>query len=169
MYVDYRGARPPQGPTMNPLTPDDDRPIGHVGAFARKRALVDLPLDARRLGRCVAVSACFVVAWSLIEVPWEIDLAGSATGAAMTSGEEIAAVLASKTLLFVIAGLALTGRRVAKYVLLFICLMSVLAMAPEIPVEYGHSPWLAMLSGVECIGKLATFAFLALDLRLKRD
>jgi hypothetical protein len=168
MYVDYRGARLPQGPTMNPLTPDDDRPIGHVGAFARKRALVDLPLDARRLGRCVAVSACFVVAWSLIEVPWEIDLAGSATGAAMTSGEEIAAVLASKTLLFVIAGLALTGRRVAKYVLLFICLMSVLAMAPEIPVEYAHSRWLATLSAVECLGKLATFVFLALDLRTKR-
>jgi hypothetical protein len=153
---------------MNLFSPDDDPPVSGIGPFWRKRDLVDLPGDARRLGRCVAASACFVVAWSLVELPWEIDITGSASGGLTTSGEEIAAVLASKTLLFAIVGLALQRRRAAKYALLFVCLMSVLAMAPEIPLEYAHSPWLATLSGVECLGKLSTFVFLALDLRVKR-
>jgi general stress protein CsbA len=161
---------------MTHLSPDDDPPVSGLAPFWRRRDLPDIAGDARRLGRYVTASSCFVVAWSLVELPWEIDLSGSAgadgaayaSGAPMSSAEEIAAVLASKTLLFFIVGLVLKRRIFAKYVLLFVCLMSVLAMAPEIPVEYAHSRWLATLSVVECLGKLATFVFLALDLRAKR-
>ncbi|SAK47534.1 hypothetical protein AWB81_00626 [Caballeronia arationis] len=161
---------------MTHLSPDDDPPVSGLAPFWRRRDLPDVAGDARRIGRCVTASACFVVAWSLVEVPWEIDISGSAgadgtayaSSGPMSSPEEIAAVLASKTLLFLIVGLALRRRLFARYVLLFVCLMSVLAMAPEIPVEYAHSRWLATLSAVECLGKLATFVFLALDLRTKR-
>ncbi|CDY75198.1 hypothetical protein BGLT_04096 [Caballeronia glathei] len=142
---------------MNPISPDDDPPVNAPGPFSAPRELLVPPRDPRRMGRYADASACFVVAWSLLEVPWEID--------ANSRGEEIAAVLASKTLLFVIVAFMLQGRRVASYLLLFVCLMSVLAMAPEIPLEFRRSPWLAVLSGVECVSKLATFAFLALHLK----
>ena len=158
---------------MNPISPDDDPPVNAPGPFSAPRELLVPPRDPRRMGRYADASACFVVAWSLLEVPWEIDISGSAgadgtayaSSGPMSSPEEIAAVLASKTLLFVIVAFMLQGRRVASYLLLFVCLMSVLAMAPEIPLEFRRSPWLAVLSGVECVSKLATFAFLALHLK----
>jgi hypothetical protein len=68
--------------------------------------------------------------------------------------------------LLIITGLSLLGRRWARYLLLFICLTSVLAITPELPSEFVHSPWLAFLSSVECLTKLAASVLLAMHLRL---
>lgn len=102
-------------------------------------------------------SKCFVLAWSVVELPWELD--------ASSDVQEVAAIVAAKALLFAIVGFSLRGSRFARYAFLFVCLMSVLAMAPEIPGEYERSRLLAALTAVECIGKLAAFAAVALDFR----
>ncbi|WP_244828356.1 hypothetical protein [Caballeronia sp. TF1N1] len=134
-----------------PVTPPFEPPSG-------KRSLQDLVADANRLRRAVAASACVVVAWSIFEAPWEID--------ANSSTEEIAGVIFSKAMLGAIAAFALAGRKSARYLLLFVCLTSVLAIVPDLPAEFIHAPWLAFLSSVESLAKLATFAMLAWYLKL---
>jgi hypothetical protein len=142
---------------------DDSVDIGDAAgldALTRERPFARLRADAERLRRTVAVATFLVAAWSVVEVPWELDMNGSR--------EQTAAVIASKTLLIVIATLSLRGRRWARYLLLFVCLTSVLAIAPELPSEFEHSPWLAFLSSVECLTKLAAAVLLAVYLRLAR-
>ncbi|MDR5739600.1 MULTISPECIES: hypothetical protein [unclassified Caballeronia] len=82
------------------------------------------------------------MSWSLIEVPWEVH--------AHSSSEQWAAIITAKALLMLVAGLPLHGQRTARYVLLFVCLTSVLAIAPELPAECVNAPGIAVLSTVEC-------------------
>jgi hypothetical protein len=126
-------------------------------ALTSKRSFSRLRADAARLRRALAASTCVMVAWSLFEVPWEIDLS--------SSREQTAAVIASKTMLLLIATLSMRGRRWARYLLLFICVTSVLAIGPELPAEFDRAPWLAFLSSAECFAKLAVSLLLALHLR----
>jgi hypothetical protein len=140
---------------------DESVEIGDAAGLevlVRQRPFARLRADVERLRRAVALSTCLVAAWSIFEVPWELDL--------NSSREQTAAVFASKTLLLIITGLSLLGRRWARYLLLFICLTSVLAITPELPSEFVHSPWLAFLSSVECLTKLAASVLLAMHLRL---
>jgi hypothetical protein len=136
-----------------------DRHAAGLDAIARRRPLQRLRTDLERLRRMLAASTCVMVAWSLLEAPWEMD--------ANSSGEQAAAVVAAKTMLLVIAGLSLRGRRWASYLLLFICVTSVLAIAPELPAEYERAPWLALLSTVELMAKLTVVLLLAVYLKLK--
>ncbi|WP_157055906.1 hypothetical protein [Candidatus Burkholderia verschuerenii] len=147
-------------PVVAPVRHDSAHaPAPERAALASKRArsFSRLRADAARLRRALAVSTCVMVAWSLFEVPWEIDLS--------SSREQTAAVIASKTMLLLIAALSMRGRRWARYLLLFICLTSVLAIGPELPAEFDRAPWLAFLSSVECFAKLAVLLLLALYLR----
>ncbi|WP_277185849.1 hypothetical protein [Caballeronia sp. BR00000012568055] len=130
-----------------------------LDAFARTRPLQRLRADLERLRQAVAVSTSVMVVWSLFEVPWEMDL--------NSSREQAAAVVAAKTMLLVIAGLSMRGKRWASYLLLFVCLTSVLAIAPELPGEFDRAPWLALLSTVELIAKLTVMVLLAVYLKFK--
>jgi hypothetical protein len=130
-----------------------------IDAVARKRPLQRLRQDLERLRRAVAASTCVMIAWSIFEVPWEIDM--------NSSREQAAAVVASKAMLLLIGGLSLRGRRMASFLLLFVCLTSVLAVAPELPAEYERVPWLAFLSTVEFILKLTVVVLLAAYLRFR--
>jgi hypothetical protein len=123
----------------------------------RRRPFGRLRADAERLRRAVIVSTCLVAAWSVIEVPWEID--------ADSSREQGVAVIAAKAMLLVIAALSLRGHRWARYLMLFVCLTSVFAIAPELPAEFTRAPWLAFLSSVECLTKLVTSMLLAFYLK----
>jgi len=111
------------------------------------------------LNLCAIASICFVSLWSLLELPWEVK-AGSGY-------EEIAALLLSKIILLGLAALSIRGGRIARCAFLLICLMSVLAVASEIPLEYERSRTLAMLSTIECLGKL--LAFIAIVLVILRN
>jgi len=106
------------------------------------------------LNLCAIASICFVSLWSLLELPWEFK-AGSGY-------EEIVALLLSKIILLGLAACSIRGGRIARCAFLLICLMSVLAVASEIPLEYEHSRSLALLSMVECLGKSMAFITIAL-------
>ena len=54
------------------------------------------------------ISTCFVVLWSLVEFPWEMDRGMSV--------EQSSAILTSKLLLVAIAVLSLKGITLARYV-----------------------------------------------------
>jgi hypothetical protein len=133
------------------------RSVSEHAAHGQKRSFARVRADAARLRRAIAASTCVMVAWSLFEVPWEFD--------ASSSREETAAVIAAKTMLLLIAGLSLRGKRWARYLLLFVCLTSVLAIAPELPAEFERSLWLAFLSSVECLAKFALALLLTVHLR----
>ncbi len=129
-------------------------PASELAALAPKRSFSRLRADAARLCRVLAASTCVMVAWSLFEVPWEIDL---------TSGrEQTATVVASKTMLLVIATLSLRGRR----------WLPAAVRLPDKRVRHRagvaggvrHVSWLAFLSSVECGAKLAVVVLLALYL-----
>jgi hypothetical protein len=137
----------------------DPRAAG-LDALARRRPLQQrLRADLERLRQAVAASTCVMVAWSLFEAPWEMDINGSR--------EQAAAVVAAKAMLLLIAGLSMRGKRWASYLLLFVCLTSVLAIAPELPAEFDRAPWLALLSTVELIAKLTVMVLLAVYLRFR--
>jgi len=106
------------------------------------------------LNLCAIASICFVSLWSLLELPWEFK-AGS-------SYEEMTALFLSKIILLGLAALSIKGGRMARCAFLSICLMSVLAVASEIPLEYVHSRSLALLSMVECLGKSLAFITIVL-------
>ncbi|MDR5857333.1 hypothetical protein P9239_00740 [Caballeronia sp. LZ062] len=158
MHVDEHAALEPSLPaSLSTVSPGADERVHRIHSPVRGRSFRDLRDDADHLRRTLAASTCVMVAWSLFEVPWEVD--------ADSSGQQIAAVLTAKALLMIIAGMALRGRRFARYVLLFVCVTSVLAIAPELPGEFSQAPWLAVLSTVECVTKLATLTLIALHLK----
>ncbi|QSN62904.1 hypothetical protein [Caballeronia sp. M1242] len=158
MHVDEHAAVEPRlPPSLSTVSSEIDDRAHRIDSPVRGRSFIDARNDADGLRRALAASTCVMVAWSLFEVPWEID--------ADSRGQQIAAVLTAKALLMLIAGLALRGRRFARYLLLFVCVTSVLAIAPELPGEFGHAPWLAILSTVECLTKLATLTLIALHLK----
>ncbi|WP_244817159.1 hypothetical protein [Caballeronia sp. Lep1P3] len=138
------------------LSEGDDR-LNRATMQRPARAFGDLRADAARLRRALAASTCVMVAWSLFEVPWELDTS--------STREEVAAVVTAKAMLTLIAALSLRGRRTARYLLLFVCLTSMLAVAPELPGEFAHAWWLAVLSSVECLTKLVTLVLIALQLK----
>ncbi|KIG03702.1 hypothetical protein [Caballeronia concitans] len=148
MHIDENAALPTR------LIENED---ARIATPVRKRNFGDVRADANRLRRALAASTCMMVAWSLFEVPWEVDTDSSL--------EQWAAVITAKALLMAVAWLSLQGRRIARYVLLFVCLTSVLAIAPELPGEFVNAPWLAVLSSVECLAKFATLALIALHMK----
>jgi len=144
-------------PSLSTVLSEVDERVERVPSPSRIRSFRDVRADANRLRRALMASTIVMVAWSSFEVPWEID--------ADSSAEQIAAVVTAKALLLLTAGFALRGRRVARYLLLFVCVTSVLAIAPELPAEFMKAPWLAVLSSVECLTKLATLGLVALHLK----
>ncbi|VXB28969.1 conserved membrane hypothetical protein [Burkholderia sp. 8Y] len=158
MRVDEHGAlEPGLPPSLSTVSYEADERVRRIDPPSRRRSFSDARNNADRLRRALAASTCVMVAWSLFEVPWELDTD--------SRGQQIAAVLTAKALLMLIAGMALRGRRFARYLLLFVCVTSVLAIAPELPGEFVHAPWLAVLSTVECMTKLATLTLIALHLK----
>jgi len=92
------------------------------------------------------ISTCFVVLWSLVEFPWEMDRGMSV--------EQSSAILTSKLLLVAIAVLSLKGITLARYVFAFLCLVSVAVIAVAVSSEYANSRTLAFISTIELAGKL---------------
>ena len=90
-----------------------------------------------------------VFAWSLVEAPLEIFLAQSV-------GEE-AAILFSKGVLGFLTVCVVKQIRAAELSFMFICLLSILAIAPQLVTEIEIFPIAFWLSFVECIFKATAF------------
>jgi uncharacterized membrane protein YqjE len=100
------------------------------------------------------ISTCFVVLWSMVELPWEIDVGMGV--------EQCAAILVSKLFLIVLAVLSLRGLALASYAFGFVCLTSIVAIAVEVSSRY-----LALLSSIELVGKLGAFVSVVAQLNAK--
>ena len=96
-----------------------------------------------------------VLAWSLIETPFEL--------AACVSDTQSAALVFSKVLLVIL--IACAGSRAsiapfARLIALFVCGASVLAIVPALPSEFRYDRIGFMLSTVECALKALAIAVL---------
>ncbi|WP_322101443.1 hypothetical protein [Paraburkholderia sp. J41] len=80
--------------------------------------------------------------WALIELPVEFWAAQGTT--------ERAALLFSSALWVSLAWLVLRGNGIARGVLVFLCALGVLAVAPALPAEYTMFPLAFYLSLIEC-------------------
>jgi hypothetical protein len=109
--------------------------------------------------RWAIISTCFVVLWSLVELPWEMDRGMSV--------EQSSAILTSKLLIVAIAVLSCKGITLARYAFAFLCLVSVAVIAIAVSSEYANSRALAVLSTIELAGKLSAFMAVASQLGAK--
>jgi hypothetical protein len=111
---------------------------------SRKRQ--PLPQQANALSRVMATSLWFVLGWALFELPWEL-LSVDSTRAA-------AALICAKLLLAILMFVCSRGYTWAQHVLLYVCCLSVVAVAPHLVVEAMVYPIAFVLSTIECIGKV---------------
>src|SRR5471030_2988095 len=109
--------------------------------------------------RWAVISTCFVMLWSLVELPWEMDVGMSV--------EQCSAILTSKLLLVALAVLSLRGITPARVAFAFLCLTSVTVIAVVVSAEYTNSRILAFLSTIELAGKLGAFGAVVSQLNAK--
>lgn len=84
-----------------------------------------------------------VCSWSLIETWLEID--------ATTDNVQLFALLVAKLILWFAGSAAICGMRAGSTFFSFLCGMSVLVLAPELPSLYGISHLIFVVSLVECV------------------
>ncbi|CAB3800409.1 hypothetical protein [Pararobbsia alpina] len=92
--------------------------------------------------------------WSMVELPAELAVDASIV--------QVAALAFSKLCLTLLAGAVLTGNVLARRVFLFICWLSVLAIAPDLPLQFRYDRTDFLLSAVECLTKVLTIIAFAL-------
>jgi hypothetical protein len=93
-----------------------------------------------------------VLACSLIETPFELE--------ACSCGAQVAALISSKLLLTMLIFYACYRSPVARYIALFVCGVSILAVVPALPAEYQHYRLAFLLSITECMLKALAIAAL---------
>jgi hypothetical protein len=98
-----------------------------------------------RFERPLKTLVTVVCAWSLIEASFEIGVS--------IDSEGMLSVVLLKFAMFMIGVGAVADRCYARQAFMFICAVSVLAIAPALPIEYGRCVPIALFSTVECIGK----------------
>jgi hypothetical protein len=109
--------------------------------------------------RWAAISTCFVMLWSMVELPWEIDLGMGV--------EQYVAIMISKLFVMIFAVLSLEGITLASYAFGFVCLTSIVAIAVSVSSEYTNSRYLALLSSIELVGMLGAFVSVVAQLNAK--
>ncbi len=103
----------------------------------------------REVSRAARLSVYIATIWVWLELPWEL-LAGSTEG-------QIFAVLVSKLIFLLAAILTVMGSAWGRYPFLFICGLSVWAIAPALPMEFEKFPLAFVLSAGELVTKAAAF------------
>ena len=116
-------------------------------------------LRARReVSRAARLLVYIATIWVWVELPWEL-LASS------TEGQSFA-VRVSKLIFLLAAILTVMGSAWGRYPFLFICGLSVWAIAPALPMEFEKFPLAFVLSTGELVSKAA--AFLAVHVGCRR-
>jgi hypothetical protein len=103
----------------------------------------------REVSRAARLSVYIATIWVWMELPWEL-LASSTEG-------QIFAVLISKLIFLLAAILTVMGSAWGRYPFLFICGLSVWAIAPALPTEFEKFPLAFVLSTGELVSKAAAF------------
>ena len=107
------------------------------------------------LDRITTMTIFCVCGWSLIETPLEIGVSSSNTG--------LLALAVSKFIVILIGISAIATVRGARAIFAFICGVSVLVIAPALPLVYTRSVEIAVISTVECVLKAACLGALCLS------
>jgi hypothetical protein len=125
------------------------RAIRRARMVQARSARQRVPVPA--LGR-LAVIAVWV--WAMVELPAELAIDASIV--------QTFALALSKLCLTLLAGAVLTGSVLARRVFLFICWLSILAVAPDLPLQFRYDRTDFYLSAVECLMKVLTIIAFAL-------
>jgi hypothetical protein len=105
-------------------------------------------------GKWSAALVTLAMLWKIVELPVEYWLS--------TDGMERATVALSTAIWIAISALVLKGNATARGVLVFLCALGVLVVAPALPMEYETFRLAFWLSLVECVLKCIVFvAFLS--------
>lgn len=107
------------------------------------------------LDRIIKLAIFGVCGWSLIETPLEMGVSNSDTW--------LLALAVSKLIVISTGIGAITRVRGARAIFAFICAVSVLAIAPALPLVYIRSAEIALISTVECVLKAACLGALCLS------
>jgi hypothetical protein len=121
------------------LDPDPEQKTGPVKTVRARR----------EVSHVARLSVYIATIWVWVELPWEL-LASSTEG-------QILAVLVSKLIFLIAAILTVMGSAWGRYPFLFICGLSVWAIAPALPMEFEKFPLAFVLSMGELVSKAAAF------------
>lgn len=123
------------------------------GAFEPARSRFAVSLAQPSIGPTTTLLILVICWWSLIELVLEL---GTGSGDTPQIG-----VVAAVRLIVIVAGLAAVAEvRLARGIFFFLCAMSVLAIAPNLPLQFERSVAVSLISFVECAGK-ALFVFMS--------
>jgi hypothetical protein len=119
----------------------------HLGAAAAQPSDAAWAHKTPLAYRAMLVSIALVCAWSIVEIPWELN--------ATDGFARFAALVLSKCLLLGFGAAAFFGVRYVRMFFALVCAASVFALGSALPLEYAVAHPLFVLSLVECVCKLA--------------
>jgi hypothetical protein len=98
------------------------------------------------------LSVVAVWIWSMVELPAELTIDASIV--------QTFALAMSKLCLTALVGMVLMGNAIARKIFLLVCWLSILAIAPDLPLQFHYDRTGFLLSAIECLMKaLAIIAF----------
>ncbi|RKP46549.1 hypothetical protein [Pararobbsia silviterrae] len=121
-------------------------------------------VPGRASSRLAQASVVAVWLWSMVELPAELTVDASIV--------QTFALAFSKICLTMLAYAVLTGRSYARRIFLFVCWLSILAIAPDLTLQFRVDRTGFYLSAIECALKglaIIAFALPSLEYKVRFD
>lgn len=121
-------------------------------------------IPGRAPPRLAQAAVIAVWIWSMIELPAELTIDASIV--------QTFALALSKICMTLLAYAVLMGKGYARRIFLFVCWLSILAIAPDLPLQFRYDRPGFMLSAIECLLKILTiiaFALPSLEYKVRFD
>ena len=131
---------------------------------ARSARADGMMIAGRTSPRLAQASVIAVWLWSMIELPAELTVDASIV--------QTFALALSKICLTLLAYAVLMGKGYARQIFLFVCWLSILAIAPDLPLQFRYDRSGFMLSVIECVLKgltIIAFALPSLEYKVRFD
>ncbi|HTJ95266.1 MAG TPA: hypothetical protein VL424_19395 [Pararobbsia sp.] len=165
----HRNAAQPLGERfLGPGTDAGDRLHAARAPRALRRAgaaRTDGMMMAGRASPRLAQAAVLAVwLWSMVELPAELTIDASIV--------QTFALALSKICLTLLAYAVLLGKGYARKIFLFVCWLSILAIAPDLPLQFRIDRTGFYLSAIECVLKgltIVAFALPSLEYKVRFD
>jgi len=124
----------------------------HGGVFAQAHPGLPAARDASpSYERALTILILAVCWWTLIEMPVELG---------MSAGDRSLPALFLARLIVVVVGLAaIVDVRFSRTIFTFLCGISVLAVAPTLPLQFDDSPTCSLILSIECAIKAVFVLF----------
>ncbi len=131
---------------------------------ARSARADGMMLPGRTSPRIAQAAVIAVWLWSMVELPAELTVDASIV--------QTFALALSKICLTLLAYAVLVGRGYARKIFLFVCWLSILAIAPDLPLQFRYDRSGFYLSVIECVLKgltIIAFALPSLEYKVRFD